>query len=192
MEIKLKHLLDLQKKVNDKVLEKMDRDIFVEEFILAFNVEYFEFMNEIGVWKWWKHSHEINRERILDELADLYAFFLSILITSKDNLLKEFENKYITLEEFEERDIKIEEIEEELTRISSEVYATKDQPYAIENLMLVIGTDNESDTPVRTVNRFGVAIGIARILFDGITYEEITEAYEKKSQVNIDRQNENY
>ena len=172
MEIKLTHLLDLQKEVNAKVREKMDRDVFVEEFILAFNVEYFEFMNEIGVWKWWKHSHKIDRERILDELADLYAFFLSILLASKH--------------------IEIEEIEEELTRISNEVYATKDQPYAIENLILIVGTDNESDTPVRTVNRFGIAIGIARLLFDGITYEEITEAYEKKSQVNIDRQNENY
>lgn len=172
MKIKLAHLLDLQKKVNEKVLEKMDRDIFVEEFILAFNVEYFEFMNEIGVWKWWKHSHEIDRERILDELADLYAFFLSILLASKDIIVEEFE--------------------EELTRISSEVYSTKDEPYAIENLILVIGTDNESDMPVRTINRFGIAIGIVRILFDGITYEEITEAYEKKSQVNIDRQDENY
>ena len=172
MEIKLAHLLDLQKEVNEKVLEKMDRDVFVEEFILAFNVEYFEFINEIGVWKWWKHNHEINKERILDELADLYAFFLSILLASKD--------------------INIEEFEEELTRISSEVYSTKDEPYAIENLMIIVGTDNESDTPVRTVNRFGIAIGIARLLFDGITYEEITEAYEKKSQVNIDRQNENY
>lgn len=172
MEIKLTHLLDLQKEVNEKVLEKMDRDVFVEEFILAFNVEYFEFLNEIGVWKWWKHSHEINKERVLDELADLYAFFLSILLASKDIIVEEFE--------------------EELTRVSSEVYSTKDEPYAIENLMLVIGTDNESDTPVRTISRFGIAIGIARILFDGITYEEITEAYEKKSQVNIDRQNENY
>ena len=172
MEIKLAHLLDLQKKVNEKVREKMDRDVFVEEFILAFNVEYFEFMNEIGVWKWWKHSHEINREKVLDELADLYAFFLSILLASKD--------------------IDVEEFEKELTRISNEVYAAKDEPYTIQNLILIVGTDNESDTPVRTVNRFGIAIGISRLLFDGITYEEITEAYEKKSQVNIDRQNENY
>lgn len=172
MEIKLTHLLDLQKEVNAKVREKMDRDVFVEEFILAFNVEYFEFMNEIGVWKWWKHNHEINKERVLDELADLYAFFLSILLVMKN--------------------IDIEEFEKELTRISNEVYATKDQPYAIENLMLISGTDNESDAPVRTINRFGIAIGIARLLFDGITYEEITEAYERKSQVNIDRQNENY
>ena len=39
----------------------------------------FEYINAIGLWKWWK-SHKIDRERrILDELADCFAFFLSVL-----------------------------------------------------------------------------------------------------------------
>ena len=39
----------------------------------------FEYFNAVGIWKWWKHSHKINREKILDELADCFAFFLSLV-----------------------------------------------------------------------------------------------------------------
>lgn len=172
MEIKLTDLLDLQKQVNKKVLEKLERPVNTEEFILAFNVEFFEFLNEIGTWKWWKHSHVPNRERILDELADLYAFFLSIMLNNS------------------EIDLKM--VEDELTRIVNEIYKDREQKNLINDIILVLGTDNEIEKPVPTLNRFAIAIGLTRLLFDGITYDEITEAYRKKSQVNIDRQNENY
>lgn len=175
MEIKLIDLLPIQEEVNKKVREKIDRELGAEDFILAFNVEYFEFLNEIGTWKWWKHNHKINKERILDELADLYAFFLSLMLSLTEEQVVEFEK--------------------ELTRVSNQVVESTDKNDKMEiinGLITVVGTDNEAEHAIQTVNRFGIAIGIARILFDGITYEEIIHAYKEKSKVNIERQTKNY
>lgn len=53
----------------------------------AFRVEVMELANEVGFFKYWKHSHKSNKERILDELADCIAFALSIGTTQGYNSL---------------------------------------------------------------------------------------------------------
>lgn len=52
MNINIQELIDIQRSVNAKVREKMDRAIEADEFLLAFNVELFEYFNAIGTWKW--------------------------------------------------------------------------------------------------------------------------------------------
>lgn len=66
-----------------------------------------------------------------------------------------------------------------------------DRDLVINDLILYVGTDNEIEG-ILTIERFAIAIFIATLLFDGITWDEITEAYKKKSQVNVDRQVEGY
>jgi hypothetical protein len=66
-----------------------------------------------------------------------------------------------------------------------------DRNLVINDLILYVGTDNEIQG-ILTIERFAIAIFIATLLFDGITWDEITEAYRVKSNVNIQRQVENY
>jgi len=184
MQINIQELMDIQRDVNAKVREKMDRAIEADEFLLAFNVELFEYFNAVGTWKWWKHSHTINREKILDELADCFAFFLSAI---------DVENEVSLLRD--EKDI-VADIDGQLNEIFGDLTSALkttdvDRTDVINDLILYIGTDNEIDG-VLTVERFAIAIFIATLLFDGITWNEITEAYKIKSDVNIQRQVENY
>jgi len=184
MEINIRELMEIQRSVNAKVREKMNRAVEADEFLLAFNVELFEYFNAIGTWKWWKHSHEIKREKVLDELADCFAFFLSAI---------DVENEVSLLRD--EKDI-VADIDAQLNEIFSDLKSAMnktdiDRTDIINDLILYIGTDNEIDG-VLTVERFAIAIFIATLLFDGITWDEITEAYKVKSNVNIQRQVENY
>jgi hypothetical protein len=49
LDIKLMDLLPIQAEVNKVVLDRLGREITPEEFILALNVEFFEFFNTVGV-----------------------------------------------------------------------------------------------------------------------------------------------
>lgn len=77
---KLDELLKTQMAVRDEVMKKLKTAPTKEDHTLAMHVEVFELFNEIGVWKWWKKSHVPKKERILDELADVIAFFLSYML----------------------------------------------------------------------------------------------------------------
>ena len=79
MKINLRELVDIQKKVDERIKENWNRPVDAEGLILAFNVELFEYFNAIGIWKWWKNNHKIDRFRILDELSDLFAFYISLM-----------------------------------------------------------------------------------------------------------------
>lgn len=184
MKINIEELMNIQREVNAKVREKMDRAVEADEFLLAFNVELFEYFNAVGTWKWWKHSHEIKREKVLDELADCFAFFLSAIdIENEVSLLRDEKEVISDIEE------DLNEIFQALTNNFRETDLDRD--LVINDLILYVGTDNEIQG-ILTIERFAIAIFIATLLFDGITWDEITEAYKVKSNVNIQRQVENY
>jgi len=184
MKINIEELMNIQREVNAKVREKMDRAIEADEFLLAFNVELFEYFNAVGTWKWWKHSHEIKREKVLDELADCFAFFLSAIDIENEVSLLRDEKEVIS-----DIEADLNEIFEALTNNFKET--DLDRNLVINDLILYVGTDNEIQG-ILTIERFAIAIFIATLLFDGITWDEITEAYRVKSNVNIQRQVENY
>jgi dimeric dUTPase (all-alpha-NTP-PPase superfamily) len=50
----------------------------VDKRIFAFKVELAEFSNETAWFKYWKQSHVMNREKVLEELADCIHFLLAI------------------------------------------------------------------------------------------------------------------
>lgn len=184
MRANIKELLPIQQEVNKKVREKLDNQPEGDDYILAFNVELFEFLNAVGTWKWWKHNHTIKREVILDELADCFAFFLSVI--DYENELALFSDDLGFIDRVES------EIDGTLDALTKHRENTDFQSEDIINdLTKYIGTDNEIE-PIPTIERFAIAIFIVVLLFDGITWDEITEAYREKSKINIQRQVENY
>lgn len=50
--VKLTDLIEVQRTVNSIIKEKLEKPVTNKEFILAFNVELFEYFNAIGIWKW--------------------------------------------------------------------------------------------------------------------------------------------
>lgn len=50
----------------------------VDYRIFAFKVELGEFANETGWFKYWKQSHKLNKEKVVEELADCIHFLLAI------------------------------------------------------------------------------------------------------------------
>ena len=184
MNANILELMDIQREVNLKVREKAADPISEDQFLLAFNVELFEYFNAVGTWKWWKHSHTINREKILDELADCFAFFLSIIDVENEAAVERDEPNFVEQVEYEINDI--------LDILVQNLKNTSQDPFEIiTDLILYVGTDNETKG-ILTVERFAIAIFIAMLLFDGITWGEITAAYREKSAVNIERQVNGY
>jgi hypothetical protein len=86
-----------------------------------------------------------------------------------------------------EKDVK--QVYEDLQFIVAE---EKDRIAHVRNLILIVGTDNETESITSSIHRFAISIFIVELLFEGITWEEIVEAYKLKSGVNIERQETNY
>jgi hypothetical protein len=86
-----------------------------------------------------------------------------------------------------ERDVK--QVYEDLQFVKSE---GQDAIEHARNLILIIGTDNETESITSSIHRFAISIYIVELLFEDITWEEIVEAYKAKSGVNIKRQETNY
>jgi len=170
MKTNFKELIETQKEVNAVVnarLLKNDLEMpLPADYLVAMHVEFFEFLNEVGVWKYWKHGHKLNKERVLDELADVMAFFLSIAAYAKD--LENIMDETILLAEEEMKE------HETIALIRS------------ISVGIQIGEENLTDVVL-----MGLAVEIARRVVDA-TWEEIKEAYLKKSAENIRRQKEGY
>ena len=166
MKVDFKSLEPIQKEVNETVLERlkvMGKGMPSQmDYLVAMHVEFFEFINAVGTFKFWKHSHNPDKVRVLDELADIIAFFLSI--GKVDDSV----------------DPVIEETEEELKD-----YSTLS---IIQSVSAAIQTGEETASDLILM---GIAVEIARREV-GATWEEIVEAYKKKSEENIKRQKEGY
>lgn len=195
--VNIKDLLPIQKKVNEVVKERLGRTVQIDEYTLAFSVELFEYFNAIGKWKWWKQSHILNKEKVLDELADCFAFFLSIVEILEFMVGERESESFINGVEMD--------IQESINSLVNMSKNTSNEKTA-NDLMRFVGCNSDIIYPATqdifvgefetmidvTIKRFSIAIHLATLLFEGITWEEITEAYRKKSQVNIDRQNGGY
>jgi len=165
MQWKLEELLNTQKKVNDVIMQKLEKAPTKENYALALHVEVFELFNQIGNWKWWKHNHILNKEKILDELADVIAFFLSYFL-----LLKKEEQARVALWM---DDVFNSYMETEYSLIE----------YVSENI-----TEGEPMPPFLLMTAsLAVVIKVLKC-----EWSEIVYAYNEKSKVNIERQKNNY
>lgn len=183
--VNIKDLIPIQKEVNKVVEDRLGRRVTAQEFITAFSVELSEYMNEVGIWKWWKQSHVPNEGRVLNELADCFAFFLSALIVQDE--IYSLQGKTNIIEETEEM---LQSIMNDLFKAGSEI----DKRELINQLIFYIGTnhDRPSHQTMNTVQIFGVAITISFLLLEDLTWEQIVDEYKAKSKENIERQQRNY
>ena len=138
-----------------------------EKIITALSEEFHEWYNAIGFFKIWK-KHKTPVEKQLDELADCLAFALSLL--NDDEKHFEIDRCNIVLNRNTEHHIRLmrNEIEHgELfsKRVHNTVYK-QSVGFAIE-----------------------LILNIAMIYY---SFDELFEAYKKKSLVNIQRQKERY
>lgn len=69
------HILENEKKRTGK---EIDKDLLLDETILALLVEVGELANATRCFKHWSVKGPESKERILDELADVWHFYLSI------------------------------------------------------------------------------------------------------------------
>lgn len=162
---KLEDLLKTQSEVRDEVMKKLKKAPTKEDHSLAMHVEVFELFNAIGTWKWWKHSHVPNKERILDELADVMAFFLSYML-----LLEPQKQAQVALwmddnfDEFMADDVDV------IRYVSESITDGQALPPMVLMLASLAAT-------IKTLN---------------CEWTEIIYAYNEKSKVNIERQRNNY
>lgn len=94
----------IQKKVDKTITEKSGTpDLW--HLYFAMLTEVFEFYNEIGEWKWWKHNHQIDKEKVLEEAADVYAFGLSYFNIINENSFEDNLEKGLAIINEEEGDV---------------------------------------------------------------------------------------
>jgi hypothetical protein len=52
MKVNIRELLPIQAEVDQVVIERLGKEVRVDELVLAFQVELLEYFNAIGTWKW--------------------------------------------------------------------------------------------------------------------------------------------
>ena len=155
-------LQELQHEV-DSHMEVWER----EKIVTALSEEFHEWYNAIGFFKIWK-KHKTPVEKQLDELADCLAFALSLLNDDKKTF--ELDRCNTVLNRNNEQHIKLMRNEIE----HGELFSKR-----VHN----------------TVYKQSVGFSIELILNIAMIYysfEDLFEAYKKKSLVNIQRQKEGY
>jgi len=162
---KLDELMKVQMSVRDEVMKKLTTPPTKEDHTLAMHVEVFELFNEIGVWKWWKKSHVPKKDRILDELADVIAFFLSYML-----LLEPTKQAQVAIwmddnfDKFMDKDVDV------IRYVSENITEGVATPPMVLMLASLAAT-------IKTLN---------------CEWTEIIYAYNEKARVNIERQKNNY
>lgn len=71
----------LEKFVRDNIgmsEEEFSSVEMVDKRVFAFKVELGEFSNEVGWFKYWKQSHVVHYDKVIEELADCIHFLLAI------------------------------------------------------------------------------------------------------------------
>lgn len=160
-------LLIIQEKVDAKIIERAGFSPSPDMIYFAMLVEFFEFSNTLGSWKWWKKNHKLDLENTLDELADIIAFFLAYVISTGFKDLTMLDTNFdLVYQEYKKFTV---------SQITTSIAGSFDQ-----------GVEQPPEAMLIA------AIAMVDLSFEGITWDMISEAYLKKSQINIKRQEENY
>lgn len=175
---RLKELLKVQKEFGDSIAYQPT----ALEYILALNVEIAELINLLP-WKWWKKQYTLDRVKILDELADVLAFWLSYynLYFSKHHVTQLLPTETVVEHEKEQLEKSIlYGLEKELARSDS------------LNLHYIGFEDQFTMVQLEVAGRrLGKLIGIVMKVTDA-KLEEVVAAYRAKMEVNWSRQKNHY
>lgn len=175
-------LLPIQDEVNSEIAKKLDNQPSWREYILAYNCELYEALNAIGTWKWWKHSHVIEKDRVLDEVADCFAFILSAFLSlepeTRLNLMINFASRYVDF-----RHQFLDDYKDNLDQL-------------VRDLIVFVGTASElqGDEHLTSLDSFALLLIITEIALrdENIDWDDFIYYYKRKSKINIKRQKENY
>ena len=138
-----------------------------EKIVTALSEEFHEWYNAIGFFKIWK-KHKTSIEKQLDELADCLAFALSLL--NDDDRIFRFTRCEFVMNRNNEQHIKLMRNEIEHGELFSKRVHNTVYKQSVEFSIELI-------------------LNIAMIYY---SFEDLFEAYKKKSLVNIQRQKEGY
>lgn len=172
MKVNFSSLYNVQHSVDKRVYTRL-KESGIEKpdpiyILLAMQVEFFEFINEVGAWKWWKQNQSIDRSRVLDELADIMAFFLSLQNSRDDSVYNE--------------------LDKGLNELINDY-----QQYDLKTVLQFVSISIESDdSSLGYAKMMASAISLAKFHLEDLTWEEVEEAYIKKSEENIKRQERDY
>lgn len=175
-------LLSIQDEVNTEIGKKLENQPSWREYILAYNCELYEALNAIGTWKWWKHSHVIEKDRVLDEVADCFAFILSAFLSlepeTRLNLMINFASRYVDF-----RHQFLDDYKDNLDQL-------------VRDLIVFVGTASElqGDEHLTSLDSFALLLIITEIALrdESVDWDDFIYYYKRKSKVNIKRQKENY
>lgn len=130
--------------------------------ITALDVELSEFINEVKSFKYWKKNKIMDKNKTIEEACDCLHFILSL---AND---MEIELKYI-----------------EAMKIA------KDVNLLYRFIKATLWKDLYLDDESESINKiFSLLIGLIKEL--GFTYEDLIKEYDRKYEINIQRQKEGY
>lgn len=130
--------------------------------ITALDVELSEFVNEVKSFKYWKKNKIMDKNKTIEEACDCLHFILSL---AND---MEVELKYI-----------------EAMKIA------KDANLLYRFIKATLWKDLYLDDNSESINKiFSLLIGLIKEL--GFTYEDLMKEYDRKYEINIQRQREGY
>lgn len=130
--------------------------------IVALDVELGEFINEVKTFKYWKKNKVMDSNKVIEEACDCLHFILSL---AND---MEIELKYI-----------------EAMKMAKDVNLL--YRFIKATLWRDIYLDDESESMNKVLS---LLIGIIKEL--GFTYEDLIKEYDRKYEINIQRQKEGY
>ena len=130
--------------------------------LTALDVELSEFINEVKSFKYWKKNKIMDKNKTIEEACDCLHFMLSL---AND---MEVELKYI-----------------EAMKIA------KDVNLLYRFIKATLWKDLYLDDNSESINKiFSLLIGLIKEL--GFTYKDLTKEYDRKYEINIQRQKEGY
>lgn len=175
---KLKDMFAAQAFLDKKVFAKAGLDTYPSDYqyVMAIVDEIGELTHELkGDWCWWKKSQsKPDRERVLEELVDVYHFIVSLTLKSID---KEKTNEFIN------------SLTDTITGV--EEYGTGEQITAFLAPMLFALEAYRFSYDEDNLNWvWEQLISVTNSL--GIKFNDVYVAYFKKNQVNVERANSDY
>lgn len=164
----MEDMLKVQKKVDGDISRKIEMS-FKDTLHLrniAFKVELSELANEVGFFKYWKVSHNMVKERVLDEWGDCLAFLNSIVISQgyEDYVISYYDKRL-------EKDIE------------STTFIRQDWLFRMMN-------KNDMDSIDNILSQYFYLYMFGKNL--GYSIDEMNSAYNTKSVVNMVRAKEGY
>ncbi|MBC2285881.1 hypothetical protein HCB69_16010 [Listeria booriae] len=168
-------MLEMQNTVDTKILEKCklsDDELFIN-LSIALVVEVAELANELQDFKHWKHSKKIDLIKTKEELADCIAFALALV-----NLDKE-----VVTENDIQRNFKM------IDQIAADPSGTDFNDRLSTTSYLLRGASQIEEYKRSSMLFSLITFGVVNL---GMSLNEIEDEYMKKSQINIQRQENNY